>query len=159
MPDLLRLTTATEEAARQGDYFSTWHGLLSLLALAVLVGLWMSETFVYKAVITFWRERMKYASQFTAWVRTSLIGEALFYGLAGLVLLIWFNIWFNIWQLDRQVRELQARQDVVSNFAMASGIVAAQTGIAAQQAQEAMTSTAKPPERRKWVTPRWGARD
>ena len=35
----LRLTTPLEEAARQGDYFSTWLGLLCLVALAVLIGL------------------------------------------------------------------------------------------------------------------------
>mgnify|MGYP001584487655 FL=1 len=37
---LLRLTTAAEEVARQGDTFSTWTGLLSVLAILLLVSLW-----------------------------------------------------------------------------------------------------------------------
>lgn len=35
-----RLTTPLEEAARQGDAFSTWTGLLAVLAILVIVGLY-----------------------------------------------------------------------------------------------------------------------
>ena len=51
-------------------------------------------------------------------------------------------------QLDGQVRELQAGQDVVSNFAMASGIIAAQTESAARTVGAAIAERlpAPPPE-------------